>query len=458
MFFQAVHAEGLIHLSYIVGDGGKAAVIDPRRDCKVYVDIANSHGARITHIFETHCHEDFISGALELARRTDAKIFHGRALAFKYGMGVREGDTFDFGDLALRVIETPGHTPESLPCTPTLADGVYSDKPAAVFTGDTLFVGDVGRTDLFPAMKEDLAEKLYDSLHKKILPLGDHVVVYPAHGEGSACGKKIASREFSTLGYEKQFNPMLARGRKDFIQHKLWEEHHSPPYFWQMQKFNQEGIPLVAKLPEPKSENAANFAAAIDRDGLLVLDVRTPEAFAGAHIPGSICIPLDRLSLMAGWFLPYDRKMGLVVDRPEDAAKARLCLMRMGFDNAALYLAGGMTAWTADGKSFASIPTVDAEDLRQRIALKEDIVVLDVRSRTERVEIPSDPSYNIWIGDLPREIGALPRVKKIVTFCSSGRRAIIAASLLKQAKFEHVEVYLGSDKAYKTLQITQKAA
>jgi len=456
MFLEIVHAEGLSHLSYIFGDGGKAAVIDPRRDCKIYADIANSRGARITHIFETHCHEDFVSGALELARRTGAEIYHGHALAFRYGTGVREGETFDLGNLSLKVIETPGHTPESI-CL-TLSDRVYSERPVAVFTGDTLFIGDAGRTDLFPAMRDELVEKLYDSLHRKIMPLGDHVIIYPAHGEGSVCAKKPASREFSTLGFERQSNPMLARSRKDFIQHNLWEEHHAPPYFWQMQKFNREGIPLVAKLPEPKPENAENFAAAIDQHGLLVLDVRSPEAFAGAHIPDSLSIPLDRFSLMAGWFLPYDRTIGLVAERAEDAAKARLFLMRMGFDNASMYLAGGMTAWTGAGKSFASIPTVDAEELRRRIAIREDLLVLDVRSRTEYAEIPSDPSQNTWIGDLPRQLNALPRDKKIVAFCSNGQRAIIAASLLQQANFRRVEVYLGSDKAYKALQISKKAA
>lgn len=456
MFLETVRAEGLSHLSYIFGDAGKAAVIDPRRDCKIYVDIANRRGARITHIFQTHCHEDFVLGSLELARRTDAKIFHGRELAFRYGAGVREGDAFTFGKLSLKILETPGHTPESI-CL-TLADLAYSDSPAAIFTGDTLLVGDVGRTDLFPALKEELAENLYDSLHKKILPLGNHIVLYPAHGEGSVCGKNPASREFSTLGYERQFNPMLKRSRKDFIQHKLWEEHLTPPYFWQMQKFNQEGIPLLAKLPEPKPESAANFAAAMANDGLFVLDVRSPEAFAGAHIPDSLCIPHDKLSLMAGWFLPYDRKLGLVVENTEQAATVRLSLMRMGFDNASLYLAGGMTAWAEAGKSFASIPAVDAEELRRRIAVRDDLLVLDVRSRTECAETPCDPSQNIWIGDLPHRLNALPRDKKIVTFCSSGRRAIIAASLLQQANFKHIEACLGSDKTYKTLQIEKKAA
>ena len=270
--------------------------------------------------------------------------------------------------------------------------------------------------------------------------------------------KKPASREFSTLGYERQFNPMLKRSRKDFIQHKLWEEHLTPPYFWQMQKFNQEGIPLLAKLPEPKPESAANFAAAIDNEGLLVLDVRSPEAFAGAHIPGSLCIPHDRLSLMAGWFLPYDRKLGLVVENVEQVAQAHLYLMRMGFDNATMYLAGGMTSWTEAGKSFASIPALDVEELRRRVAVRDDLLVLDVRSRTECAEIPADPSQNIWIGDLPHHMDALPRDKKIVTFCSSGRRAIIAASLLQQANFRHVEACLGSDKFYKTLLIEKKAA
>ncbi|QQG35756.1 MAG: MBL fold metallo-hydrolase [Micavibrio aeruginosavorus] len=456
MFLETVRSEGLNHFSYVVGDNGKAAVIDPRRDCKVYVEIAKRHGAQITYIFETHRHEDFVVGSLELARRTKARILHGKTLAFKYGEGVKDGDTFNLGDITLKVLETPGHTPESISLA--LIDNAAGDKAVGVFTGDALLVGDVGRTDFYPDRKEELAEKLYEILHRKLLPLGDQAIIYPAHGEGSVCGGSLAAREFSTVGYERQFNPMLAKNRKDFIQHKIWEEHHTAPYFRQMEKFNQDGIPLVAKLLEPEPASADDFSAAVENDGLFVLDVRSPGAFAGSHIQGALSIPLDRLALMAGWFLPYDRKIGLVADRDSDAAEARLYMMRMGYDNAALYLAGGMNSWAEAGKSIESIPAVDVETLRRRVANKEDFLVLDVRNRTEYVQTPSDPSVHIWIGDLPQRIKDLSRNRRIITLCNSGRRAIIAASLLKQAKFGDVEVCLGSAKTYKTLQIPGKTS
>lgn len=450
MFFEVIRAEGLNHLSYIVGDDGKAAVIDPRRDCRIYTEIAAAHGAKITRILETHRHEDFVSGSLELARRTKAKILHGNTKATKYGENTKEGSKLEFGNIELRILETPGHTPDSISIT--LSDKNFDSSPVAVFTGDTLFVGDVGRTDLYNSLREELSAKLYDSIHKKLLLLGDHVIIYPAHGEGSICGKKLATREFSTIGYERQFNPLLAKSRKEFVKYKTAEEHYFAPYFRQIEKFNHEGIPLVAKLPEPMPESAEGFSEAIDRNGMIVIDVRAPEAYAGAHIAGSLAIPLAKLPLLAGWFLPYDKKIGLVTDRDDDAVKAHLYLMRMGYDNAAFYLAGGMNAWLMAGKPFSSIPVIAANALKPPSGNKEGIFLLDVRSRTDAEEIPVNPQRRIWVGELPQHFGKLPRDRKIVTLCSTGQRAITAASLLRQAKFENVGVFLGSDKNFKTVE------
>lgn len=442
MFLETIKTEGLGHLSYVIGDNGKAAVIDPRRDCKVYVDIANKYGARITHIFETHRHEDFVSGSLELARRTQATIHHGKALPFKYGESVNEGNQFNFGNVILRILETPGHTPESISITVT--DKGFSDNPVAVFTGDALFIGDVGRTDFYPDRRGELAGKLYDSIHEKLLPLGDHVILYPAHGEGSVCGANLASRDFSALGYERQFNPLLQKSRTDFIQHKAQETHYYAPYFRQMEKLNQNGIPLVAKLPEPKPANANAFEAAM-KGGMTVVDVRSAEAFAGAHIPGSLSIPLELLPSFAGWFLPYDKDVGLVVDRDTDAEKARLFLMRMGYDNVTRYLSGGMNAWDSSGRSFESTPAVHVNELKRRVKEKENFLVLDVRSLSEYVNNPSQQSQHIYIGELLQHLKDLPRDKKITTFCASGKRAMIAASLLKRSGlFKDVEVCLGA--------------
>lgn len=443
MFFETVRSDKLGHLSYIVGDAGRAAVIDPRRDCKVYVDIANRHNARITYIFETHRNEDYVIGSLELSRRTKAQILHGNALPFKYGKPVSDGNKFDFGNVTLKVIETPGHTPESISIV--MIDKEFGGNPVAVFTGDTLFVGDVGRTDLFAEMKEKMASDLYDSIHKKLLPLGDYVTIYPAHSAGSVCGKNMASREFSTLGYERHFNPLLQLDRKTFIDYKAAEEHHYAPYFRQMEKYNQNGIPLVAKLPEPKPMDVQDFSEAIDKGDLLVLDIRSPEAFAGAHIPGSLSIPLDMISAFAGWFLPYDKPVGLVTERQEDVEKARIYLMRLGYDNVAYYIAGGLNTWSSAGFPFGHMEAIHVDEIERRIKDGKDFLVLDVRTNEEFKNKPGKQSQNIYLGNLPQHLKDLPREKKITTFCSSGRRAVIAASLLRQTGlFDDVEVCLGS--------------
>jgi hydroxyacylglutathione hydrolase len=207
MFLEIVRSEGLSHLSYIVGDGNQAAVIDPRRDSAIYLDIAYREGARITHIFETHRNEDYVIGSKDLARCTGADIYHGGALPFEYGDAVGDGNTFELGEVLLQIIETPGHTEESISLT--LMDKAFGDSAVGVFTGDALFIGDVGRTDFYPDRAEEVAGKLYDSIFNKLLPLGDQTILYPAHGAGSVCGAGMAAREFSTLGYERRHNPRL---------------------------------------------------------------------------------------------------------------------------------------------------------------------------------------------------------------------------------------------------------
>ncbi len=443
MFLETIHAEGLGCLSYIFGDGGKAAVIDPRRDCKIYKEIADKHSAQITHIFETHRNEDFVIGSLELARRTGAKIYHGTAMAFNYGEPACEDDIFELGSIKLKILETPGHTPESISIA--LYDTGFGDNPIAVFTGDALFIGDVGRTDFYTDQKKEMAEVLYDSIHNKLLPLGDHVILHPAHAEGSVCGRSLASREFSTLGYERQFNPMLQLDKETFIEHKMSEEHYYAPYFKQMEKLNQEGIPLKAKLPEPKPISVDEFAIKMKQGAMVLVDTRSPEAFAGAHIPGSLSIPLDMLPAFAGWFLPYDKDIGLIIEQEEDAKKAQRFLMRIGFDNASYYLADGMHGWNASGRDFSTIPTVHVNELKRRIKAQENFIILDVRSHEEFKENPSEYSEHFYVGELPQHLSAIPRDRKIITFCASGRRAIIAASILKQTDwFKDIEVCLGS--------------
>ncbi len=255
MFLEKVKSEGIAHLSYILGDGSEAVVIDPRRDCEVYINIADREGTRITRIFETHRNEDYVVGSQDLAHRTGATIHHGKGLDFSYGEDVSEGDSFELGDLRLTILETPGHTLESISIVVT--DKNYGDDAVAVFTGDALFIGDVGRTDFYPDRAREVAGALYDSIFNKILPLGDQTILCPAHGAGSVCGDSMASREFSTLGHERLNNPVLQKtAREDFIEFKVNEHHYQPPYFRKMEEYNQHGPPPLDNLPNPVTDES----------------------------------------------------------------------------------------------------------------------------------------------------------------------------------------------------------
>ncbi len=442
MFLEKIRSEGLAQLSYLVGDGGRAAVIDPRRDCAIYREIADRQGVQITHIFETHRNEDFVVGSCELAEMTGATILHGAELPFEYGRTAGEGDVYRFGDISLRVLKTPGHTDESLSLV--LADCSFSDHPLAVFTGDALFIGDVGRADFFPERAEEVAGLLYNSIFKKILPLGDQVLLYPAHGAGSVCGSGMASREFSSLGYERRFNPSLqVEGREDFIRMKVSEKHYYPPYFKQMEKLNLVGPPRLAALPRPAPLTADAFAAKMD-EGMVALDTRSPEAFSGAYIPRSLAIPLDMIPAYAGWFLPYDREIGLVVQNFADVKPAVRYLTRLGYSKTVAYLDEGLHGWEVSGRHYGRIPAIYAGELKTRIDQGKDFVLLDVRKAEEIAASRLPGSTAIFLGEVPDRLDEIPRNKPIVTFCGSGRRAIIAASILKQNGFAEVENCLGS--------------
>jgi hydroxyacylglutathione hydrolase len=443
MFLEKIRSEGLSHLSYIIGHQGRAAVIDPRRDCGIYVEMARRRGARIAYIFETHRNEDYVIGSRELERITGAEIYHGSRLDFEYGHPVSEGDRFDLGDLRLEIIETPGHTFESVSIA--VIDTGFGSDPVAVFTGDALFVGDVGRTDFFPDRAEEVAGLLYDSLFNKLLPLGDQVILYPAHGAGSVCGEGMAEREFSTLGLERMYNPLLQKkNREKFIRFKMNEHHYLPPYFRQMEKYNLEGsAPLLGRLPAFKPLTAGSFDEHV-KSGAFVLDVRSPEAIGGALIPGSVGIPLDMVPAFAGWYLPYERDILLVVHDYDDVQAAVQSLARIGYDRVVGYLDEGLHAWETSGRAYQMIPSVPTSELVRRISRKENFLLLDVRKKTEFQESRLPGAVNIYVGELPNHLDRIPRDLPIVTFCGSGQRAVIAATILKKAGCENVENCLGS--------------
>lgn len=449
MFLEKIKSEGLAHLSWILGDGTEAFVIDPRRDCQVYVEIAARQGVRITRIFETHRNEDYVIGSVELARLTDATIHHGAHLDFDYGHDVVEGDTFECGALRLEVLETPGHTPESISLV--LRDSNQGDTPVGVFTGDALFIGDVGRTDLVPGREREMAEALYDSLFNKLLPLGDQTLLYPAHGAGSVCGENMASREFSTLGHERVHNPMLqVTDRERFVRRKMEEHHYQPKYFRKMEEYNQEGPPVLGPLPVPPPLKADEVARLKD-GGALVLDLRSPEAFASAFIPGSLGLPLDLLPAYGGYLLEYGQDLVLVTDTPADVETAVRHLVRMGFETIAGHAKGGLTAWQTSGREFGHIDAIDAKSLNARLEAGDDFILLDVRKITEFKKKRLKGARHVFLGHLPDELGQLERDKPVVTFCGSGQRAIVAASILRAHGFRHVANAFGSMEACEAL-------
>ncbi|OHB56260.1 MAG: MBL fold metallo-hydrolase [Planctomycetes bacterium GWF2_42_9] len=443
MFIEKIKSEGLAHLSYFIGDSGHAAIIDPRRDADIYLQLAGKNNLEITHIFETHRNEDYVIGSQQIRHSTGAQIFHGSQLDFDYGNAVNEGDTFEFGDVILKILSTPGHTFESISIA--LFDKSFStENPVGVFTGDALFIGDVGRTDFFPDRAEEVAGLLYESIHQKILSLGDQCIIYPAHGAGSVCGSGMASREFSTIGFERLTNPALQKNKEQFICHKVNEHHYQPLYFRKMEYLNQTGkVEILHHLPQPKPFMPAKFSEAID-SGLQAIDLRAPESSAGTSVPGSLNIPLDMLPAFAGYFLTYDKPIGLVAEEVGQVQEAVTYLIRLGYDNIACYLKGGLHSWETSGSNFNSIPSIHAKELAEKIENNEDFTLLDVRSIDEFNSGHLPGAKHIYVGELPKYLDQIEKDKLAVTFCNSGKRAAIAASYLKLHNYPDVRNCFGS--------------
>lgn len=443
MFIKKIKSDGLAHLSYLIGSNGDAAVIDPRRDCDVYVEIATRNDSRITHIFETHRNEDLLSGAAALADLTGAEVIHGPNAAgnVEYATTARDGDEFEIGSIALRVLETPGHTDDSLSFA--LYDEEFSDGAFAVFTGDTLFVGDVGRCDFYPERAREVAGLLYDSL-RKLESLGDQAVIYPAHGAGSVCGSGMAAREVSTVGHEKANNPRFKiRDRNAFIEAKLSENHDYPPYFRYMEQCNLRGADPVGAtlLPSPMTPDDLKNE---DRDTLLV-DVRSSSAFLGAHLPASLSLPEDMISAFAGWFLEPDDTIVLIAEDARQAERSARHLARIGYDNIRGYLAPSLAAWAASGGDFGTMKVLDAEEVHERVETQPDMwSLLDVRNVEEIRDEKIRNAVHVFLGELPGALDELDRKRSYTVMCASGARATIAASLLRKAGFDKVDLFLGS--------------
>jgi len=446
MRFQVVKSEIISHISYVVGSKNEAAVIDPRRDCEIYLEISKNWEAKIKYVFETHRNEDYVIGSLELASITGAQVFHGAGLDWGYGATTCDNQEFYLGSLLVRALQTPGHSPEST--SYVLLDSESDNQPVMVFTGDTLFVGDVGRTDfLGPEMTPKMSEKMYNSIFEKLLPLGDAVIVFPAHGAGSVCGGKISEREITTLGIEKATNPMLRLSKEQFLATKAAEHHQTPPYFKKMEACNLLGPRIVGTLPNPFPLKPAEFKQKIEK-GAYIVDVRAPVAFGGAHLQGSFSLPPSRLS-NAGWVLPYDKPILLVAESVDAVDFAQRSLFRLGYDNIEGYLANGVESWYKAALPVAKLNMVTVNDLKRLFDAKENITVLDVRRINEWNEGHIEGSMHIYSGKLEQETSKLPHDKPIYVICKTGNRSSFGASVLLRAGFDQVFNCLGGIDAWK---------
>lgn len=447
MFFETIRSEGLAHNSYLIGDGHLAAVIDPSRDVDRYLEAAIAKGAKISLIFETHRNEDYISGASELRRRTGATVWRGASPDYRvpYAEIAAEGQSFTLGQVRLWTLATPGHTDDSISIA--FAHLETGSSALGVFTGDALFVADVGRTDFYPERREEVAGLLFDSLHKTLLPLGDQAMIYPAHGAGSVCGSGMAQRESSTIGYERKHSKRLQLDRPDFIAAKAAERHYYPPYFHRMEAANQGDGPELAALPACWPMTLQEVAGAVD-GGAQLLDLRSDQAISGAYMAGAYATPIDMLSSFGGWFLSYDRPIVLVLDRADDRERALRLLVRIGYDQILGFLTKGFDAWSVGAKPVRPIPGVDVHTLRRRLDAGPALHLLDVRDADEFSSGHIEGAQHVYVGQVEERLAEIPH-GPIVTYCASGRRALVAAAALVRLGRTDVSVCWGSMKAWK---------
>lgn len=431
MYFERIVSEGLAHYSYIFGDAGEAIVIDPRRDCEVYVEKAQERGLRITHVLETHRHEDFLVGSAVLAGMTGARLWHADSQwEYRYGEAAREGQAWRLGTHSLEALATPGHTPGSLSYLLRFGGG----EPWMIFTGDALFAGEAGRVDLMgPEKMRQMAALLHESIFSKILPLGDGVMLMPAHGSGSACGSSIASREWTTIGIERRLNPRLKKPDREAFMAEMAMALERPPYFRRMEELNLLGPGAMPQLPPPVT--AGEFAARMEsgEGEALLLDTRDELEYNAAHVPGSAFIWEEGLSSYAGWFLDYDRPLLLITGKGGPSSAARQ-LVRLGFDDIRGWLAGGLLGWHNAGFESKPVSTMMPQQLCDLLERKEELCILDVRGEEELKADGKIPgSTNIHITLLPERLNEVPGCERLFIFCGTGKRSTIAASLLERS-------------------------
>ncbi|SDW61386.1 Glyoxylase, beta-lactamase superfamily II [Hydrobacter penzbergensis] len=438
MFVKQLYTGCLSEAAYYIESEGEAAVIDPLRDIEEYLQLARERNTTIKYIFETHFHADFVSGHLDLAAATGATIVYGPDTHTNFPVHVaKDGELFSIGKMKMQVLHTPGHTLESS-CY-LLKDEAGKDQ--ALFTGDTLFVGDVGRPDL--AQKgatltmNDLAGMLYDSLRKKILPLPDHVIIYPAHGAGSSCGKNLGTETYSTVGEQKQTNYALAsQSKEDFIK-AVTEGLTTPPQYFPINaQINKEGYESLEALLQKGMQawDAESFRKKAQDENIILLDTRKATVFTQGFVPGSVSIGLEgRFAEWAGSLLPFDQPL-LLITEPEQERETIVRLARVGFDKFEGHLAGGFEAWLAAGLPIDMIIDVEADELAMDIPFDPNLVIVDVRKVPEYADGHVKQAINIPLETLmdPASMANLDEHHNIYVHCAGGYRSVIASSLIKR--------------------------
>ncbi len=444
MKIEQIYTGCLAQGAYYIESNGEAAIIDPLRETAPYIAKAKENGVKIKYIFETHFHADFVSGHLDLAKKTGASIIYGPDAETAYEKHLsKDGEEFKLGNITFRVLHTPGHTPEST--TYLLLD--ENGKEHAIFTGDTLFIGDVGRPDLAQKKgnltKEDLAGWLYDSLRNKIMPLPDEVMVYPAHGAGSACGKNMSSETWDTLGHQKETNYALrANMTKDEFIKEVTDGLVPPPqYFFKNAKLNKTGYESIDVVMErgARALSPREFEVAANETDALILDVRDKATFVKGFIPNSIFIGLD------GSFAPWvgalvpDLMQPILLVAPEGREEETVKrLARVGYDNAIGYLKGGFDAWTAAGQEVDEIETINGGQFEKIYTEDQEIHILDVRKPSEWSGEHIDGGQNFALDYINEKMSEISKDKMYYMHCRSGYRSTVAASILKSRGFEQL--------------------
>jgi glyoxylase-like metal-dependent hydrolase (beta-lactamase superfamily II) len=442
----------LAHASYLVGSDGVAAVIDPQRDVDIYLDAARQHDLKIEHIIETHLHADFVSGHHELAQRTGATIYIGEGSGASFPhTAVKDGDSIQFGNCRFDFLSTPGHTIESV-CV-AMTDLGDQARPRALFTGDTLFVGDVGRPDLSREhTPQELAAMLYGSLHEKLLKFADDTEIFPAHGAGSLCGRQMSSERSSTIGKERRTNYALqARTCEEFVRLLTDCMPPRPDYFLRDVELNRQGAAALERIPPPVPLRAPDVRR-MQAEGAIVLDTRPVDQFAVAHVPESVHIGLSgQYASWAARILGLDKRIILVGEDAEHLRESQTRLARVGIESVQGFLEDGITGWAAAGYDLDCIPQISVQEFAE-LREREPIGVLDVRERAEVEAEAMQDSIRIPLAESPDRTAELDSKRLLVVHCKGGYRSSIATSILRRAGFRNIANLIGGFDAWKAMQ------